>query len=118
MKYDCGVDTSCSTCEYIHDCFGIIVGMTSDMSQKAKDLMMTLYHMKRHIEGKPFSDDTRNAVMDGEATATKEYSITKTSFTQEMDVSIIQDLVYNMIHESNSIFMVSEQLKQFIIDRK
>ncbi|KAK0169598.1 hypothetical protein PV328_011837, partial [Microctonus aethiopoides] len=92
MKYDCNVDTSCSKCEYIHDCFGIIVGMTSDMSQKAKDLMMTLYHMKRHIEGKPFSDDTRNAVMDGEASATKEYSITKTSFTQEMDVSIIQDL--------------------------
>ncbi|KAK0075794.1 hypothetical protein PV326_011267 [Microctonus aethiopoides] len=93
--------------------------MTTDMSEEAKDLTMTLYHIKRHIEQKTFSDDTRSAViMDGETTATEECTIMKTYFIQEEDVLIIQDLVYNMIHESSNIFMVSEQLKQFIIDRK
>ncbi|KAK0074418.1 hypothetical protein PV325_008386, partial [Microctonus aethiopoides] len=64
MKYDCGVDMACSKCEYIHDCFGMIMGMTTDMSVKAKDFMMTLNYIKRHIKEKSFSDDTRSAVMD------------------------------------------------------
>ncbi|KAK0167686.1 hypothetical protein PV328_012418 [Microctonus aethiopoides] len=31
MKYDCGVDTSCSKCEYIHDCFEPLMGLYSMM---------------------------------------------------------------------------------------
>ncbi|KAK0174301.1 hypothetical protein PV327_010980 [Microctonus hyperodae] len=115
MNYDSCVDTACTKCEYIHDYCGIIIRISTDMSEKANELMMALYHMKRQIEDKSFTDVTHSVVMACETS--EESSITKIPFTPEKDVYLIQDLVYSMIHKSNSIFMIAEQLKQFIIDR-
>ncbi|KAK0075141.1 hypothetical protein PV325_007309, partial [Microctonus aethiopoides] len=99
------VQEACPKCLYMHGSIGMMVGMLTQMSESVNDLMMNIFHLKREYEVE--KQDLENAS-----------NSTIYSSDEIEDSTIVRDLMHNTIEMSSKVFQISEQTKQFILDRK